>query len=227
MKYLKKLQNMAEFLIRGNQIQSPDEEYVIEIVNNEITAQRGAFSVKESNVYDSLEQYFYGEQQSIDFLISLIEDGEYERQVEAKVDFSKPYIPPPEDERFYKTTMKKVREIIKYMALSLASGSRIPLSKKTAMDLQQAYLGEDESIEEIFGSIVYNYEQQKFQLIDEDKEVIVEKIDINDAMSLYSKFLIQQEREKLSEITIKRLKDKKEAKKPEQSNQEEREPLDK
>ena len=89
--YMQRLQNMADFLVRGYALQGADGYTAIEIVNDEIVEQANAFSIQEYNLFDQLEHGFWGEQRSIGILMEYLADGEYERQIEGKEDFSVPY----------------------------------------------------------------------------------------------------------------------------------------
>ena len=110
--YMQKLKNMADFLARGYTLQSPyKENIIIGIVDNEMTTQRDAFSIQEHNTYDVLELSFKGEQKSIRTLMEYIKNGEYERQIEGKIDFNKPYIPEQYKAEFYQRVMKRVNVI--------------------------------------------------------------------------------------------------------------------
>ncbi|MCI9247216.1 MAG: hypothetical protein HFJ30_08975 [Clostridia bacterium] len=219
--YIKKLRNMADYLARGYVLQSSDDDTAIEIVDDEMTKQRNAFSVQEYSLYDELELSYFGEQRSIGILMEYIEEGEYEKQVEGKIDFDEPYIPDAENAEFYKRVMKRINIILKMMALSLASGSRIPLETEKFVALKKVYLDEDELSmheDEKSGSLIYDMERQCFCAINSEGEIIVENVDINVAMNLYNRFLLIQEQDELYKKAIEQ-----ENRNREETDQEERE----
>ena len=150
-----------------------------------------------------------------------IEEGEYEKQVEGKIDFDEPYIPDAENAEFYKRVMKRINIILKMMALSLASGSRIPLETEKFVALKKVYLDEDELSmheDEKSGSLIYDMERQCFCAINSEGEIIVENVDINVAMNLYNRFLLIQEQDELYKKAIEQ-----ENRNREETDQEERE----
>lgn len=207
--YMRKLRNMVDYLARGYALQSSDSDTAIEIVDDEMTKQRNVFSVQEYSLYDELELSYFGEQRSIGILMEYIREGEYERQVEGKIDFDKPYIPDAENAEFYKRVMKRINIILKMMALSLASGSRIPLDDRKFVALKNVYLDEDELgmyEDEKSGSLIYDMERQCFCAINLEDEIIIENLDINVAMDLYNKFLLIQEQDELYKKAIEREK---------------------
>lgn len=219
--YMRKLRNMVDYLARGYALQSSDNDTAIEIVDDEMTKQRNAFSVQEYSLYDELELSYFGEQRSIGILIEYIGEGEYERQVEGKIDFDEPYIPDAENAEFYKRVMKRINIILKMMALSLASGSRIPLETEKFVALKNVYLDEDELSmheDEKGGSLIYDMERQCFCAINSEGEIIVENVDINVAMDLYNRFLLIQEQDELYKKAIEQEKGNRE-----ETDQEERE----
>lgn len=205
--YMTKLRNMADFLARGGIIEDDSIGTIIEIVDDEIVKHRNAFSIMEHSLYDELEASYYGEQRSLDILMEYIAEGIYEREIEGKVNFDEPYTPKPEEAEFYKRTMKKVNAILKIMSLSLVNGFRIPLSKSELIELKELYLEEeefdsDENYEqEAF--LIYDVKTRNFCAINSDNEKIVEDITIYDGMSLYNKFLVNEERTRLEEKAIK------------------------
>lgn len=219
--YMRKLRNMVDYLARGYALQSSDNDTAIEIVDDEMTKQRNAFSVQEYSLYDELELSYFGEQRSIGILIECISEGEYERQVEGKIDFDIPYIPKTENAEFYKRVMKRINIILKMMALFLASGSRIPLEDKKFEALKNVYLDEDELSmheDEKSGSLIYDMERQCFCTINSEGEIIVENVDINVAMNLYNRFLLIQEQDELYKKAVEQEKGNRE-----ETDQEERE----
>ena len=207
--YIKKLRNMADYLARGYVLQSSDDDTAIEIVDDEMTKQRNAFSVQEYSLYDELELSYFGEQRSIGILMEYIEEGEYERQVEGKIDFDIPYIPESENAECYKRVMKRINIVLKMMVLSLVSGSRILLDDRKFVALKNVYLDEDElnmHEDEKGGSLIYDMERQCFCAINSEGEIIVENVDINVAMDLYNRFLLIQEQDELYKRAIEQEK---------------------
>ena len=197
--YLKKLQNMADFLARGNQLETIDGQFYISIVNDERAKKRNAFSLVEYSSYDMLEEYYYGEQKSIGILLDNISNGEYEAQVEGKMDFSKPYIPSSEYATFYYSVMKRVKIIIKTMFLALMSGTKIPMSQEDMVALQNSILDEFEEITEQEGYLFYDSNIDSFCLVGADEEMITDEISIDVGIDLYNDFLIEQEKQQLYE----------------------------
>lgn len=200
--YMQKLKNMADFLARGYTLQSPYEEnIIIEIVDDEMTTQRDAFSIQEHNTYDVLELSFKGEQKSIRTLMEYIEDGEYERQIEGKIDFNEPYIPEQYKAEFYQRVMKRVNVILKSMAVYLSLGNRIPLDDCELFDLKVLYLDEDELSAEVEeeqeGYLIYSAQNQYFYVTDLEGNILIEDIDIHEAMGIYNDFLTEQEQQRL------------------------------
>ena len=55
LEYVTKLQNMADYLARGEILQDETGYTAIEIVDDEMVRQRKAFSVQEYDIYDVLE----------------------------------------------------------------------------------------------------------------------------------------------------------------------------
>ncbi len=197
--YFKKMQNMADFFARGNQLETIDGQFYIAIVNDERTKKRNAFSLVEYSSYDMLEEYYYGEQNSIGILLDNISNGEYEVQVEGKIDFSKQYTPPTEDAAFYYSVMRKVKIIIKTMFLALMSGTKIPMSQENMVALQKSMLDEDEEITEQEGYLFYDSNIDSFCLVSADEEMITDEISMDVGMDLYNDFLIEQEKQQLYE----------------------------
>lgn len=198
--YLKKIQNMANFFARGNQLETTDGEFYIAIVNDERAKKRNAFSLVKYSSYDILEEYYYGEQSSIGILLNNISNGEYEHQVEAKIDFLEPYTPVAEDAEFYYSAMRKIKIIIKTMFLTLMSGSKIPISQEDMIALQESILDEDEEIIEEPGYLFYHSHLDSFCLESKEGEIITDEISMDVGMDLYNDFLVEQEKQQLYEI---------------------------
>ncbi|MCI9177846.1 MAG: hypothetical protein HFJ28_04670 [Clostridia bacterium] len=202
--YMQKLQNMADFLVRGYVLKCADGRTAIEIVNDEIVEQANAFSIQEYNLFDPLEQGFWGEQRSIGILMEYLADGEYERQIEGKEDFSQPYKPTLQEAEFYYKTMKRVKAILKMMSISLVSGTHIPLDGFELIGLKREYLEEDDlnQYEEQVADLIYNVHTQSFCVIDSSDDIIIEDIDIHEAMYLYNEFLVKQEQTEIERKVI-------------------------
>ena len=202
--YMQRLQNMADFLVRGYALQGADGYTAIEIVNDEIVEQANAFSIQEYNLFDQLEHGFWGEQRSIGILMEYLADGEYERQIEGKEDFSVPYKPTSQEAKFYYKTMKRVKTILKMMSISLVSGTHIPLDGFELIELKRKYLEEDDpnQYEEQVADLIYNVHVQSFCAVDQDDDIIIEGIDIHEAMYLYNEFLVKQEQTEIERRVI-------------------------
>lgn len=198
-KYFRKIQNIADFFARGNQLETTDGEFYIAIVNDERTKKRNAFSLVEYSSYDMLEEYYYGEQNSIGILLDNISNGEYEVQVEGRIDFSKPYTPPVEDAIFYYSVMRRVKIIIKTMFLALMAGTKIPMSQEDMVALQKSILDEEEEITEETGYLFYDSDIDSFCLESAEGEIITDEISMDVGMDLYNDFLIEQEKQQLYE----------------------------
>lgn len=204
--YMKKLQNIADYLARRYILQFSDGETAIKIVDNEMTKQRNAFSIQEYSCYDELSVSYFGEQRSIGILMEYIEEGEYERQIEGKIDFDAPYTPEPENAEFYKRVMKRINVVLKMMALFLASGSHIPLEDYNFKGLLNLYLDEDEIAlheNETSCSLLYSIERQCFCVVNAEGEIVIEDIDIDTAMDIYNGFLLEQEQDELYKKAIR------------------------
>ena len=197
--YFKKMQNMADFFARGNQLETIDGQFYIAIVNDERTKKRNAFSLVEYSSYDMLEEYYYGEQNSIGILLDNISNGEYEVQVEGRIDFSKPYTPPAEDAIFYYSVMRRVKIIIKTMFLALMAGTKIPMSQEDMVALQKSILDEEEEITEETGYLFYDSDIDSFCLESAEGEIITDEISVDVGIDLYNDFLIEQEKQQLYE----------------------------
>lgn len=204
--YMKKLHNMADYLARGYVLQSSDDDTAIAIVDDEMTKQRNAFSIQEYSLYDELELSYFGEQKSIDILMEYISEGEYERQIEGKIDFDEPYTPKPENVEVYKRVMKRINVVLKMMALFLVSGSHIPLEDYKLKGLLDVFLDEDDRAlyeNETSCSLLYSVERQCFCVVNAEDEIVIEDIDIDTAMDIYNGFLLEQEQDELYKKAIR------------------------
>lgn len=213
--YMKKLQNAADYLLRGFVIEDPEKNTVIAILDDDYTKQRNAFAVSECSLYDELEVSYYGEQKSIGILMEYIgDDFIYENQIEKILKFSNPYVPPEEDKEFYKTTMSRINWLIRTMTMSLICGTHIPLDKYTIYGLESIYLeddeievldDEDEAEEEKKGIthyLMYDNKTDSFNVFNSNGEVYIEDVDIDVAMEIYNGFLYDQEQEELRKEAI-------------------------
>ncbi len=204
--YMLKIRNMADYLARGYIIEQSDEETSIEIVADDTTMRRNAFSVTEYSYYDILDQRYYGEQRSFGILIDLINNGEYERQVECNVDFSEKFVPDPEEDMFYIKVMKRVERITKLMFWALIHGLHIPVDSQQLYYLQVISQEDDErddEIEPFSGYIKYDIKTDTFLVVNEDDEIILEDICIEDVMPIYNDWLEEKEQEELKRQAIR------------------------
>ena len=244
LEYVTKLQNMADYLARGEILQDETGYTAIEIVDDEMVRQRKAFSVQEYDIYDVLESSFFGEQRSIGILMEYLRNGAYEQQVEARINFDESYTPEEENAEFYQMVMKRVKAILRVMSFSLISGVKVPLEDNVLAELEEFYFEEDEDemdsediqlveegeeepeeIEPERGFIVYDITGQRFTVIDQNGEGIIEAISVGDAMEIYNDFLIQEERRHLeakaiADLEKEREKVKQEREKAKQEEQE-------
>ena len=237
LEYVTKLQNMADYLARGGILQDGTGYTAIEIVDDEMVRQRKAFSVQEYDIYDVLESSFFGEQRSIGILMEYLRNGAYEQQVEARINFDESYTPEEENAEFYQMVMKRVKAILRVMSFSLISGIKIPIGDIELIGLKSLYLEEDEvdlediqlveegeeepeEIEPEKGFIVYDITGQKFTVIDQNGEGIIEEISVSDAMEIYNDFLIQEERRHLEAKAIADLQKEREKAKQEEQERE-------
>lgn len=143
-----------------------------------------------------------------------IEAGEYESQIQGKIDFDKPYIPEPDMAEFYYRVMKRVNAVLRVMSMFLISGSKIPLEDYKLRGLLDIYLEDEDRTfyeNESNASLIYDVQKQRFCVISEDDEVIIEEVDIDIAMDIYNRLLVKQEQNELYKKAIDDVqKDKKE-----------------
>lgn len=240
LQYITKLQNTADYLARGGILQDTTGYVALEIVDDEMVRQRKAFSVQEYDIYDVLESSFFGEQRSIGILMEYIRNGAYEQQVETRVNFNEDYTPEEENAEFYQMVMKRVKAILRVMTFSLISGRTVPLDDIDLAELKYLYYDEedddrniedielldddeeqeDEEVEPEKGFIVYDVNHQKFRVIDQNGEGIIEEISVSDAMELYNDFLVKEERGHLERKAVEDLEKEQERARQEQEGQE-------
>lgn len=209
--YMLKVQETADYLIKGGSICNFDEETKIEIRDDEITREKKAFSICEYSIDDELEESCYGELKSILILMETIQDGEYERQVKGKLETGIYNI----DAEFYKTTMNRAKSLLKYIAVAVISGRPIKLSEDELDDLKITYLDEEEMsfLEyEREGSLRYNVMKTQFEVVNSKGEVIIEDLPIENAIIIFTAFLEQQEKKKMRREAMKPYLDKKDKK---------------
>lgn len=218
--YMVKLQNMADFLARGYALEGTDEQSAIEIVTDEKVENGKLFSLHKFDYYNKLKEVYYGEQESIGVLMHYISCGQYERQVEALVDFEEEYIPPKEEAEFYYNVMKRVKKVLKTMALGLIFGTEILLDDYGYYSLQECYLEDDDDLNEESsyiddlegesdveleepdfetgkGILKYEVEKGNFYVVNLDKKVIIPSIHFEIGMEFYNQFLERMEKEEL------------------------------
>ena len=240
LEYVTKLQNMADYLARGGILQDGTGYKAVEIVDDEMVRQRKAFSVQEYDIYDVLESSFFGEQRSIGILMEYLRNGAYQQQVEARINFDEIYTPEEENAEFYQMVMKKVKAILRVMSFSLISGMKVPLEDDELAELKYLYFEEDddeidledvefleeeeaearENIELEKGFIVYDVRGEKFCVVDQNGEGIIQEISVSDAMEIYNDFLIQEERRNLEIKAVVDLEKEREKAKQEEQERE-------
>lgn len=206
--YMLKVQETADYLIKGGSLCDFDEETKIEIRDDEITREKKAFSICEYSIDDELEESCYGELKSILILMETIQDGEYERQVKGKLETGIYNI----DKEFYKTTMNRAKSLLKYIAVAVISGRPIKLSEDELDDLKRTYLDEEEMSffeYEREGSLRYNVMKTQFEVVNSKGEVIIEDLPIENAIIIFTAFLEQQEKKKMRREAMKPYLDKK------------------
>lgn len=206
--YMLKVQETADYLIRGGSLFNIDEETKIEIRDDELTRKKKAFSICEYSIDDELEESCYGELKSILILMETIQGGEYERQVKGKLETSISNI----NTKFYKTTMNRAKSLLKYIAVAVISGRLIKLSKDELDDLKRTYLDEEEMSffeYEGEGSLRYNVMKEQFEVVNSKGEAIIEDLPIENAIIIFTAFLEQQEKKKMRREAMKPYLDKK------------------
>lgn len=187
--YIQKLKNMADYLARGNVLIAPDREYAIEIMDDETVKERNAFSIQEYSIYDELELTCYGEQKSIGVLMECLGNGEYESQVEGKIDFDIPYTPKEQNAEFYQRVMKRVNVVLKRMALSLAFGKPIPIDLESVKGNEEGMYTDWQ-----IGNFSYSAQEEKFYLRGADGNILQEDVSIHVVMNYYNALLVEKER---------------------------------
>lgn len=205
--YMVKLQNMADYLVRGKILVSVHGDMAIKLIDNELTKQRNAFSVQEYNMYDILETKNLGEQKSFGILMECIENGEYERQIEGIIDFNEKYLPEEANKESYDRIMKRVKTVLRQMSISLTFGTHIPLKDYDFNSLKRGYLEEEEQElyrEEVVGDLMYDAMRDCFCVVNLKGEIIIEEIDFNEGMWYYNEFLIEVEQDELTRKALEK-----------------------
>lgn len=136
--------------------------------------------------------------------------------------------------------MKRVKAILRVMSFSLISGMKVPLEDDELAELKYLYFEEDddeidledvefleeeevearENIELEKGFIVYDVRGEKFCVVDQNGEGIIEAISVSDAMEIYNDFLIQEERRNLEIKAVVDLEKEREKAKQEEQERE-------
>lgn len=200
--YMLKIQNAADYLIRGGLLGSFETETTIEIRDDEVTRQKNAFSICEYSIDDELEEFCYGELKSIEILMKFIQDGEYERQVKGKLETSNFNT----NTKFYKKTMNRAKSLLKYITVAIISGHSFKLTEYDFKKLKNSYLNEEELCfyeYEVEGFLRYDVMKGQFVVVNSEGETIIEDVAVKNCVPLVTEFLYQKEKEKMRREAMK------------------------
>ncbi len=193
--YMLRLQNAADYLIRGGILTSYDTDTTIEIRDDELTRQKKAFSICEYSIDDELEEYRYGELRSIQILMEFIQDGEHDKSIEDSLKVNKDNT----KTEFYKITMNRAKKLLKYIVIVIISGNLCELSQEDYQNLINMYSEDDEYLHEGQEKKFLKYDVMKgqFNVVNTEGETIIEDIHTINGVFLFTEFLERKEKEKM------------------------------
>lgn len=200
--YMLKVQSAADYLIRGGLLGSFDTDTIIGIRDDEVTRQKNAFSICEYDIDDELEKVCYGELKSIQILMKYMQEGQYEKQVDGKLQTSNLNI----NARFYKKTMNRAKSLLKYITIAIISGHSFKLSEADFKDLKSSLLDEEEQCfyeYEVEGFLRYDVMKGQFVVVNAEGEIIIEDVAVKNCVPLFTEFLYQKEKEKMRREAMK------------------------
>ena len=145
--YIKKIQEVVEFLARDNEIETPNRTIIS--FDRGAARREGVISIEEVELCDTLEANYYNELGSIERIIEVINEHDYDVLKEQIAPYtSGPVNSEVVGKKFkteYNSIKRRVREILNKIVIQLYIGLRVELSDADIAIIESYYHDENEN----------------------------------------------------------------------------------